>query len=478
MKYTKAFAALLLALLLCACAALADGTGTGIGGQADQITEFTVYAQANTRLVFSQDRGMVQRSTGLRSSIYGGYTITWYPTYQPAQAKTASLQTAENVTVPLTRYTSYTVRVEPMTLYALTARDAYLGLPGSYEKWITPAKWTLASADNCQIGAAPTATPVPYAYYHPTATPAPYYFNPTATPNYYFSPTAAPQPTATVYVYYRLTNGSLITFDMQSLAPGVHTINAKLNGSYFVPVGSTSQNVTVYSNGQASQTSVTFYYQYNSGGIFQPTAVPTATPSPTPQPTAVPQPAAVTVTYKLTDGTVLSTETRLLAEGAYLIAYDGRYDGLSWLQFIGPSSYQITAFGNGHASSESVTFFFGSTAAAPTALPTATPTPALQWDESATNQSALIGAAKIFPRPEPGKGKNTFNYEAEGQRVTVHSKAKSLKGDNNWWVCISGNLRCWGTDYVIDHEWIRVDYLNRWSFDIDKVPVDPRYPSL
>ena len=72
MKYTKAFAALLLALLLCACAALADGTGTGIGGQADQITEFTVYAQANTRLVFSQDRGMVQRSTGLRSSIYGG----------------------------------------------------------------------------------------------------------------------------------------------------------------------------------------------------------------------------------------------------------------------------------------------------------------------------------------------------------------------------------------------------------------------
>ena len=57
----------------------------------------------------------------------------------------------------------------------------------------------------------------------------------------------------------------------------------------------------------------------------------------------------------------------------------------------------------------------------------------------------------------------------------MHSKALSLANDDSWWVCISANLKCWGTTYVIDHEWIKTTYLNPLSYDLDAVPLDPNY---
>ena len=466
MKSTKAIRLLCAALLTCAlllCAALADGTA--MEGTASQPVEFYVYAPSAATLTFTQEKGTLYSTAGMRNTVYGGYEITWYPWGQPAASRSVAF-TGRTASVALARGTHYTVRVTPYSMDQLQARDAYLGYPGAYSRWITPSEWALTGDGGCQVSAAPltpaTATPNPYAYSWYTTTPNPYAYT-------WYTATPRPEASATVYVFYRLTDGSLITYSSEKLAPGTHLITGKLSGSYFTPVSSNYQTVTVSAAGVADPPSVTFYYQYNSGAYA--TAVPT--PTPTPQPGA-----AVEIRYKQTDGTELYRETRQLTQGTYMISYDNRFDYITWLTFCGPASYNVTVFADGSVSVPVVTFYFAprtGAVAAPIYI-TPSPAPVPQYDESLTDQEAVIGAAKIYPRPQPGKGKNTFNYEAAGQKVTVHSKALSLQNDGSWWVCISGNLKCWGTTYVIDHEWIKTTYLNPRSYDLDAVPLDPAYP--
>ena len=458
MKSTKAIRFLCAALVMAAlllCAALADGTA--MEGTAGAAAEFYVYAPSAATLTFTQEKGTIYSTAGMRNTIYGGYEITWYPSSQPGSARSMAF-TGRTASVALSRNTYYTIRVTPYSMQQLQARDAYLGYPGSYSRWITPSEWALTNAGGCQVSAVPQGSITTAA--------------PTANPYAYLWATATPQPaaSATVYVFYRLTDGSLITYTTEKLTPGTHVITGTLNGSYFTPTSANYQVVTVSNDGIASPLSVTFYYQYNSGAYA--TAAPTPSPSPTPLPSA-----SVEILYKQTDGTELYRETRQLAQGAHMITYDNRFDYISWLTFCGPASYHITVYGDGLVSTPAVTFYFAPRTgyvAAPIYI-TPSPSPVPQYDESLTDQEAIIGASKIYPRPKPGKGKNTFNYEAVGQKVTVHSKALSLTNDGSWWVCISGSLKCWGTTYVIDHEWIKTTYLNPRSYDLDAVPLDPNY---
>ena len=517
MKSTKAVRFVLAALLIGAltlCFALADGTS--ISGRASGEVVFYVYTQSGSKLTFTQDKGTVISTGGMRNTIYGGYDITWYPTSQPYAAQTVQLP-GRSADVQLNRGVAYTVRVTPWTLERLKTRDAYLGLPGKYERWSSPSEWSLSGSAGCLTGFAPygapaatptptpaptavpwyyysqpatatpvpwyyysqpaTATPVPWYYYSQpaTATPVPWYYVPAATatpvPWYYSQPAA--DATATVYVFYRQPDGKLITYSTEKLAPGSHTVTSKLNGSYFTPIGSTTRSVYVSASGVATPASITFYYQYNGGSMLN-----LFTPVPTAAPTPVPASAAVEILYKQTDGALLYRETRMLSEGTHMISYDNLFEAYPWITFLGPAAYNVTVYSNGTASASSLTFYFTVSAGyhPQPVLTTPTPTPAPLYDESATDQEALIGASKIYPRPKPGKGKNTFNYEAIGQKVTVHSKARSLQNDGSWWVCISANLRCWGQDYVIDHEWIKTTYLNPNSYDLDAVPMDPQYP--
>lgn len=487
----KALKCILLALLTLCILMSAQADGTGITGSANETVEFYVYAQSGTSLTFSQDKGTILRSVGGKANLYGGFDISWYPTGQSYAAQTASLDKA-SASIRLSGGGYYTVRVSPWTMERLKSRDSYLGYPGVYTGWQTPAQWSLTNAGGAQVSTTPlysyaTATPLPWWYaptatptpwwYAPAATPTPWWYAPTATPVPWWYATATPQPSvkAKIYVYYRLTDGSLITYKTQELTPGTHYITNDLNGSYFKLVGQSYQVVTVSASGVASSPSVTFYFQYNSmGGVSAPT------PTPTPAPTAVPRSAAVRVYYKLLGGATLSYETRVLYPGLYQISYDSRYSGIPGLTFVGPAVYQVSVNDQGVASVSDLTFYFNQQAVATTTpIPfyyyTATPAPYSLLNEAATNQTAIIGAQKIFPRPQPGKGKNTFNYEAAGQKVTVHSKAKSLQNDGTWWICFSGTLKCWGETYEIDHMWIRVDYFNQKSFDLDRLPVDPQY---
>ena len=491
MNSTKAIRILCAALLIWAlllCGALADGAD--IEGTATREVEFYVYTQSGTSLTFTQEKGTVYSSGGMRSTIYGGYDITWYPTGQPYAARTESL-TGRSASIALNRGVSYTVRVTPFTLDRLKTRDAYLGFPGTYERWAVPSEWTLTGSNGCLVssvpfGAAATPTPTPWRYIRATATPTPWtYIRATATPTpwTYIRATATPTPwtysrvtatpapsgvTAQVYVFYRQPDGKLITYSTETLAPGTHMITSRLNVSYYTPLNETYQFVTVSQNGVAQPGSVTFYYTYNSGNPF-------ATPAPTPAPTPVS--AQVEILYKKTDGALLYSETRQLTVGTHMITYDNRFEQYPWLVFCGPASYHVTVYANGQASVGALTFYFTVTDgyAIPPVFVTPSPTPIPALNEALTDQQAVIGAEKIFPRPKPGKGKNTFNYEAIGQKVTVHSKALSLTNDGSWWVCISANLNCWGEGYVIDHEWIKSNYLSPTSFDLDAVPLDPEY---
>jgi len=465
-------AAVLICLLLLA-AALADGASPAVSiqGTAGQYAEFYVFAQTDTTLVISQDRSVLQRQSGLRNAAYAGFDIAYYNVNQPGFGSTATLEGA-SVTLRLARNTYYKVTLTPYTMERMTARDTYLGYPGSYERWLTPAKWSVTSADGCRLSTAPM-----------TATAAPAYI-----PGYPYTPasTYVPQTTAspsvTIPVYYLLANGTQLSQETVTLAPGTHYVFSKFTHPYFTLIGSPYQAVTVYANGQASQSSVTFYFQFNAG---QSTPLPTATPTPVPTstPSPVPQTAMVPVYYLLADGSTIGYEVRVLQPGNHVIWYDNRYAGMSSLRLTSPSIQYVTVYANGTAYPASVTFTFSSgggnaallpfySTAAPLVYYTSTPVPR---SEAETDQEAIIGAAKIFPRPKPGKGKNEFNYASAGQKVTVHSKALSLQNDGTWWVCISGTVTDYGKPYTLDHVWIRVDYLNQRSFDLDKVPLDPEY---
>ena len=88
----KALKCILLALLMVCLLLSAQADGTGISGNAGQTVEFYVYAQSGTSLTFAQDKGVILRSVGGKTNLYGGFDITWYPANQPYAAQTASFQ--------------------------------------------------------------------------------------------------------------------------------------------------------------------------------------------------------------------------------------------------------------------------------------------------------------------------------------------------------------------------------------------------
>ena len=339
----RALAALCCILLLCCACALADGVND-ISGKADQTTAFYVYARQNTTLTLTQDRGTLQRSSGWKNSAYGGYEISYYTSGQ-AYAPTLVDFDDETVSIKLNGGTYLMVTVTPRSLEQLTQRDAFLGYPGSYTGWITPSAWRVSSANYCTvsslpIGGAPTVPGWSYA-----------------------SPTAIPSTQVTINVYYRLTDGTLISSSAETLSVGTHTVRNRMNGGFFSLVSPSSYTVTVYPNGTVSQPSVTFYFERMGSSTPVPTAVPTAEP----------KPVTINVFYMLRDGTLLATESRPLMQGLNTLYCDYSYVP-SAFTFVGPASHQVTVF-NGVPSMNSVTFYFDR-AAVQTAAPVRTATPA------------------------------------------------------------------------------------------------------
>lgn len=491
-------------LLCCACAALADTPR----GHVYTPTSFTVTSMGNASLTLAQSgQGtikMLNRANAYEfrmESSYGKYTVEYS---NGRDSGTVDWQ-SDRCTLNLLQTGIYTIWVTPYsTLSMQNATGSYYysnGVQGyyTYASWATAPTWTVESMRNCTYPS--------YAYTQNTATPtlsancAVYYRSydgsllgftirtlrgagehaitaeerrgeyalsgqstvtvtvdgngrclPDAVTFYYdksaasipVAPVTTPAPTyyyyrsATVPVYYRDLNTNAVLYsENRTLSYGSHTVTPVYQPKGYLPLGNTSVNVTVDQNGAAQPASVTFYY------------ITAATPTPEPKR------ATISVDYRLPDNTLLRQDSKTLTAGTHTIKNEMKTGAYL---LMGPSSYTVTVSADGVPSVNTVTFYF---------------TVNESW--SSTDMTAVIGADLIYPRPGPNSGKNEYNYAAKGQTVYVHSRALSQKGDGKWWVCISGDIRCWGNTYTLDHVWIGNDYLDPNSYELFDLPIDPNY---
>ena len=369
-------------------------------------------------------------TTSYNVTVYADGTVSQNPLVFLLQRASAALPTVIPTVAP-TATSAPAVQYGTIVVYYRTADGTLL----SYETLrLAPGTHTLYSNFNnsnyAQIGntaynvtiysdgsvSAPSVT-----FYYTKSTPA----------------TATPVPvTATIPVFYRTVDGDLLSQETRTLAAGTQTVYSNYRNSNYLISGNNYYNVTVYADGTTSVSSLTFYY--------------TKAPTPTPKPAT----AIITVFCRSTDGTVLNQEARTLSEGTSTVKNTFKKYGY---KLDGADSYTVTVSKDGTATPDSITFYFA------------------PRDPSDTDQEAIIGSDKIYPRPGPNKGKNEYWYAAQGQTITVHTKALSQKGDGTWWVCFSGELRCWGNTYEFDHMWIACTYLNPQSYDLDALPIDPEY---
>ena len=382
----------------------AAGTYMPVGASSYQVTVYADGTVSQNPLVFCLQR------TG---NTLPTWTPAWVPTTRPTATPTPAVQYGTIVVYYRSlngALLSYeTLRLAPGT------HTVYSNFNNSNYAQVGNTAYTVTVYSNGSVSA-PSVT-----FYYTQSTPA--------------TPTLAPVK-ATIPVFYRTVDGALLSQETRTLSAGTQTVYTNFRSSDYVLSGSNYYNVTVYSDGTTSVSSLTFYY--------------TKAATPTPRPAS----ANITVFCRTRDGAVLSQETRKLTEGTHTVK--NTYKKYAYI-LDGADRYTVTVYSDGTASTDSVTFYF------------------VPRDPSDTDQEAIIGSDKIYPRPGPNKGKNEYWYSAQGQTITVHTKALSQKGDDTWWVCFSGELRCWGNTYEIDHMWIACTYLNPQSYDLDALPIDPEY---
>lgn len=177
---------------------------------------------------------------------------------------------------------------------------------------------------------------------------------------------ATPTPTpvsATVTVYYRAIDGSLLESRTQACSVGSNTVSAPAslqNGAYTLASESV-QTVTLYASGTLSASSVTFYY------------APRQIATPTPEPVIT---ASVMVYYRSTDGTLLQSRFETCRRGTNTItAPDTLQNGAYVLS--SSKSQPVTLYANGTLSTQSVTFYY-------TRIPTVSATITVQLRDADT----------------------------------------------------------------------------------------------
>ncbi|MBO4837301.1 MAG: hypothetical protein J5564_06355 [Clostridia bacterium] len=473
-------------LLLVLCTAIAvlalPALATGISGN-DQILgtaqdsriSFHAYPYQNTTLLFMPYQGVAVRQNGQQTAAYGLYIIDHYVNGQYSETVRVTGGTVKEF--KMNAYERHDFQVLSGDLYFVQCETEGGGAGAqwlwnqsanlTYKSWYRAAGWYVSCA-NAQISYNPiygggivTATPQPWYY---TATPQPWYY--TATPQPWITAAPAGQSVA-VQVKYMTPEGTLLGSETRMLYPGTQVVSNTKSFYGYSLVGNGSQTVTVYQNGATSPANIIFYFAKNSG--YNPvTQVPYTTPSPNPYAQTV----RVTVQAMTTENTPLDVQTFYLTAGTHTMTAPRSaytiYGSSDVYMLIGSASRTITVYANGQISENPVIFYYASGGSSVTA----TPTPA---GSAATDQKATISAKKIYPRPGPNVGKNEYNYEVQGQTVTVHSKAKDQKGGNDWWICFSGALRCEGKVYNLDHMWISEQFFDSRSYNINALPIDPQY---
>lgn|GEM_PF-2962233 len=469
----------LLALCLILAAAALPALATSISGNdqilgtaQDERIVFHAYPYQNTTLLFMPYQGVALRQNGQQTAAYGMYTIDHY--VNGRYTETVRIANGSVREFKMNAYELHDFQVLSADLYFVQC-EAEGGGTGAqwlwnqnanliYKSWYRSAGW-YASCANARLSYSPI-----YSAGTVTATPQPWY---TATPQPWITSAPAGQ-TVSVQVRYMTPDGTLLGSETRMLYPGTQTVSCGKSFYGYSLVGNGSQTVTVYQNGRTSPANIIFYFA--RGGGYNPVTQSPYTPvtqSPY-YPTVNPYSQTVRVTLQAmtVDNVILDVQTYTLTAGTHtLSAPRSAYTILGSpdvYTLIGSPSRTVTVYSNGQISENPVIFYYAKGGS----YTTPTPTPG---GSAATDQTAVISAKKIYPRPGPNVGKNEYNYEVQGQTVTVHCKAKDQKGGKDWWVCFSGALRCEGKVYNLDHMWISEQFFDSRSYNLNILPIDPQY---
>ncbi len=168
----------------------------------------------------------------------------------------------------------------------------------------------------------------------------------TNTVTFYYAKAATPEPvSASCTVYCYTTSGSLLDTRTVTCTVGTNTITAQSSlyygGSKYNLISNSTQYVTMYSNGQLSTNSVSFFYAQE------------ATPTP-----YVPT-ATCNVYYRTSDGTLLQSRTVTCSQGNNSISAPATLtSGGVQFDLITASPQTVTLYSNGTLSTNSVTFYY------------------------------------------------------------------------------------------------------------------------
>ena len=177
---------------------------------------------------------------------------------------------------------------------------------------------------------------------------------------FYYSKVATPTPkpvTANLTVYYRDFSGSILQTRIVTCTQGTNNITAPSSvtygGAQYTLSGSSTQTVTLYSSGNMSATSVTFFYSKVA--------------TPTPMPTS----ATCMVYYYDSTGRNLSSRSVTCTLGTNNITAPSSvtYGGAQY-DLISPATQTVTMYSNGSLSANSLSFYYSKRATPTPYVPT------------------------------------------------------------------------------------------------------------
>ena len=392
-----------LVMLFIAPGAMADSP-YNIDGSSGVTTTFTAQAWSNATVTLTQENGVFRYNSGSSARAWGRYHIDITLNGQTQRLEWEPATGGQTIVLRLNQQGYYTIRVSPWTPVEMRTQIS------GFNSWNTLPTWAVTGTSNCTLngGAAPTTTPANTAtvtvYYRDSygatlqthsvtvrqgantitapitlqngtyslisqssqsvtlysngtlsATSVTFYYSRSST----VTPTPTPAPvTATISVYYRTTEGSLLQMKTATVSQGVNTITAPatLQGGVYILASQASQSVTLYSNGSLSANSVTFYYSRNNP----------ATPTPTP----VPVTATVSVYYRTTEGSLIQMRSITVNQGTNTVTAPSTLQGGVYT-LASQASQSVTLYSNGTLSTSSLTFYYSRVNPA-----TPTPTPA------------------------------------------------------------------------------------------------------
>ena len=480
-------------------------TGNGIRSSA-----FYLYSKGNASISFTQTKGtcVELNYNQLLQGISGGaqewgkyeievvhidssakYSYKWDNSYFNSSMK-----------IKLDKNGLYYIYIRPFTQSEMN--NSYLIT--QFGSWENPPEWWIDSTSNCEVSTEYFAKSISFQDIASSVTDGANKLNEQVNRS---------NASACVKYEYQTLNGVHVWASSELLTPGTYVVKPDRNFTDYEICGQSHQNVTV-ANGTAIPETVYFYldpivyvkleYQtldgthlwangeYHASGTFS--VFPTKSfdqyefvsqsASSVKVNNGVASPATVTFYYKAkqpsysnntvwvsinyygNDGIWLSGSDKEFSPGTYTILPDFQettYNN-SIYKITGNQWYSLTVNTNGSANSTHFEFYYDKQTAGNN-----------QPLKTNLDQTAVICKSPIFPRPGPNTGKNEYNYEVLGQTVTVHSKAKGQNGSSKWWICFSGELRCEGRVFSIDHQWISESYLDENSYDLYSLPLDPNY---